>query len=305
MEVLAGLLIGGILLAFGIGVTRRRPDARAPSGSSGPTTVADSVAEFRRTEGINVNRHLEVALDWGAAGLAAGTAIGAAFGAAGGPVGAAIGAFVGAFVGLIKAAIDTEAYGTVVRDAIASYLRAGGQPTSSAHIDAMVFRDALLASGWVWYNARTGALGVEILELAHGRREHFHNLPYPPSTSLEDGEREGIIPGRAARSTKELIEGTNGGRLDGPDQRHARRVFWQAMRIGDVYPIEYSGGHSSWNDTGSYLVGPGFRRLWPHLGNRKLALNADWHRVTPAAANVDALAAAFDRAAGVSWRDAT
>lgn len=304
----AGLLIGiGVLtiVAVGAKVIQRKEDVAAQAAQQ-RTAIQETFDTRQREVGRNTPRDLEIALATAAAGIATGTAVGAALGAGLGPAGAVVGAFVGVFVGLIKAAIDTEAYGTVVRESLKTYLRALGQPTSAAHVDALLWRDGLLGASWVWFNAKTGELAVEVLALAHGRREHFHDLPYPPRTSLDSDTRRGQrVPGRASDSVRELVAGANAERLDGPDQRSDRRAWWSAMDVGDLYVIQYSTGHAAWNPAGSYTSGPGFRSLWPSLRTAKTARTDAWVKIAPDPTNVDMLAQPFDRAARIAWEAST
>lgn len=298
----AGVLIGlGVLAIVGVGVkvasNRETAAQQQQHEVARQRELEQTFAQTQREIGINDNLG-----DLGENALA-GLSAGAAFGAAAGPLGAALGAFVGAAAGLVKAAVDTEAYGTIVRESLKTWLQRGDQPASSAHIDAILYRDGLLGADHVWYNPRTGEVAVEVLELAHGRREHFHNLPYPPHLSLgaKEPRRNQKIPGRASWTVREMIAGTNTERLDGPGQRAARREWWDQMQVGDLYKIRFITGKRSWNPQGSYLSGPGFRALWPYLSDARTTRTDDWQKVTPSAANIDALAAGFDAEAGVSW----
>ena len=219
-------------------------------------------------------------------GAGGGLALGAVLG---GPLGAAIGAGLGAFAGAIAQALGEPHYGRAVRDGLRDWLASHDKQHDAPAVDALIYRNALLETAWVWYRESDGALAFEVLEvLANG----------DILTSLHRGDGA-FLPGMAAAQAIQEIMGTAPGMLDGPNRRAAWRDWKSRARPGNLYVIGVAAPSDSWRTPGYVFFTAG----WPYRGEARVA-NAGsrgWERVTATPENVDKLAASFDHAVGARF----
>lgn len=221
------------------------------------------------------------------AGAGAGVAIGAAIL---GPLGGAIGFGWGAFAGAVADAVNHESYGTRVRDALKDWLRGNGFKVTSANVDALIFRNALLGAPFVWVH-ENGTLAIEITAKGSDVR-----------TSLEGrltlGTGEEFLPGFAGVQSRQQMTRRSQGQLDGPDQRERYRQWVDGARVGQLYALAlHEGEHRSWRSPGYVWFYAG----WPLVSQSPTAKTSRWERTVVTAGNVDRVCAWYDKAVGADF----
>ena len=302
MGLLLGLALGAVAFvgALAFGKRRAREAARSSAPASAAARIIDADRAKQKTESLGLFAGDEVQMEWAAAGGAAGGAVaGLAFGAAAGPVGAVIGFGLGLFAGAFISAVGQPSYARIVRDGIAGWLGDSGYPTSAAHVDALLFRDAIVGS--VLWVHEDGRAAVEIVRYGEMSLSLF-----PPGART--GPKEPLLPGYAGTQSRQNMAGFSDGMLDGPDRRKRMKAWKAQWRPGGLWPLVFGEPRDSWRTPGYVWFGA----VWPLVSQTdpivlaaSLPLPDGWSKVVVTRDNVEAVAVAtFDRAAGIGWTKA-